>query len=63
MNEAEFRFLSVEDVLELHTMQLESYEGATGIRAPDLLESALMTPQASFGGEYGHNDVYEKATT
>ena len=48
MSEAEFRFLSVEDVLELHAMQLESYGGATGIRAPDLIESAVMTPQASF---------------
>ncbi|OFZ19758.1 MAG: hypothetical protein A2Z20_00280 [Bdellovibrionales bacterium RBG_16_40_8] len=42
-------------------MQLESYGGATGIRAPDLLESAVMTPQASFGGQYVHNDVYEMA--
>ena len=39
MNAGEFRFLSVEDVLELHEMQLESYGGATGIRASDLLES------------------------
>ena len=58
---SEFRFLSVEDVLELHAMQLESYGGAAGIRAPDLLESAVMTPQASFGGQYVHNDVYEMA--
>jgi len=41
VSEAEFRFLSLDDVLELHEMQLESYGGATGIRAPDLLESAV----------------------
>jgi prophage maintenance system killer protein len=48
----EFRFLSLEDVLELHEMQLESYGGATGVRDSGLLESAVMIAQASFGGEY-----------
>ncbi len=61
MSETEFRFLSIEDILELHAMQLESYGGATGVRAPDLLESAVMTPRASFGGQYVHNGVYEMA--
>lgn len=62
MSEMEFRFLSVEDVLELHAMQLESYGGAPGVRARDQLESAVMTPQASFGGQYVHEDVYEMAS-
>ncbi len=57
----EFRFLTLEDVLELHEMQLEAYGGATGIREKSLLESALMTPQASFGGELVHNGVFELA--
>ncbi len=57
----EFRFLTLEDVLELHDMQLESYGGATGIREQSLLESAVMTPQASFGGELVHNGVFELA--
>lgn len=57
----EFRFLTLEDILELHDMQLESYGGATGIREQSLLESALMTPQASFGGELVHNGVFELA--
>lgn len=57
----EFRFLSLEDILELHDMQLESYGGAKGIREQSLLESALMTPQASFGGELVHNGVFELA--
>ncbi|MBC7752750.1 MAG: type II toxin-antitoxin system death-on-curing family toxin [Moraxellaceae bacterium] len=57
----EFRFLTLEDILELHDMQLESYGGATGIREPGLLESALMTPQASFGGELVHNGIFELA--
>lgn len=61
MSQVDFRFLTLEDVLELHDMQLESYGGATGIRSPDLLESAIMTPQASFGGQYVHNGVFEMA--
>ena len=35
--------------------------GATGIRALDLLESAIMTPQASFGGQYVHSGIFEMA--
>jgi hypothetical protein len=32
MSEIEYRFLTLEDVLELHEMQLVQYGGATGIR-------------------------------
>ncbi len=51
-------FLTVEEVLYIHGMQLERYGGAAGIRNQGLLESAVMTPQASFGGE--PNDVDEE---
>ncbi len=61
MSGAEYRFLSLEDVLELHEMQLAQYGGATGIRDPGLLESAVMMPQASFGGQYVHNGICEMA--
>lgn len=61
MSEAVYRFLSIEDVIELHDMQLEHYGGATGIRSRELLESAVMMPQASFGGEFVHKDNYEMA--
>ena len=57
----EFRFLSLDDVLELHEMQLDSYGGATGIRDQGLLESAVMMPQASFGGEFVHKDIFVMA--
>ena len=61
MNQAEFRFLTLEDVIELHEMQLAAYGGAAGIRDHGLLESAVMMPQASFGGEFVHNSIYEMA--
>ena len=58
---SEFFFLSLEDVLILHAMQIERYGGATGIRDQGLLESAINMPQASFGGEYMHKGLYEMA--
>lgn len=62
MSGARLCFLTVEDVLVLHEMQLEKYGGATGVRERSLLESAVMTPQASFEGQYVHNDIYEMAS-
>jgi len=52
MNEPDF--LTVEDVLQIHDEQIEIYGGIRGIRDKNLLESALMMPQAGFGGEYLH---------
>lgn len=61
MSEIAYRFLSVEDVIELHDMQLEHYGGASGIRSRELLESAVMMPRASCGGEFVHKGIYEMA--
>lgn len=57
----EFRFLNLDEVLLLHELQIERYGGATGIRDQGLLESAINMPQASFGGQYVHNGIYEMA--
>jgi death on curing protein len=54
-------FLTVEDVLMIHDEQLEAYGGIQGIRDNGLLESAVMMPQASFGGEYLHRNLFEMA--
>ena len=43
-------FLDVDDVLLIHDGQLARYGGAAGIRDEGLLESALATPKATFGG-------------
>lgn len=55
MNEPEF--LSLNDVLLIHDKQIKAYGGIQGIRDEGLLESAVMTPQASFGGEYLHQNL------
>lgn len=57
----ESEFLSVADVLEIHEEQILAYGGIRGIRDNGLLESAVMMPQASFGGEFLHNGLFETA--
>lgn len=52
-------FLTVEEVLLIHDEQIEVYGGIYGIRDKSLLESAVMMPQASFGGEYLHSGLFE----
>lgn len=54
-------FLTLGDVLEMHTDQIERYGGETGIRDKSLLESALAMPMAGFGGELFHPSLYDKA--
>jgi death-on-curing protein len=54
-------FLSVDDVLALHEHQIATYGGSLGVRDPGLLESAVQMPQAGFGGQYFHADLYEMA--
>jgi death on curing protein len=54
-------FLELEDVLLLHEQQLARYGGGAGIRDLGLLESAVATPLATFGGEYLHAGLFEMA--
>ena len=54
-------FLQVQDILLVHADQIEQYGGAHGVRDIGLLESAVAQPQATFGGEFLHGDVFEMA--
>src|SRR5213592_216486 len=54
-------FLSLDEVLEIHCDQLARYGGAAGIRDLGLLQSALAQPQATFGGQFLHADLFEMA--
>ena len=51
-------FLTVDDVFELHALQLERYGGMDGVRDLNLLESAVLQAQAGFGGEFVHEDIF-----
>ncbi len=54
-------FLTVDEVIALHDMQLVHFGGLPGLRDAGLRESAVAMPQAGFGGEYVHHDLYEMA--
>lgn len=54
-------FLTVDDVLEIHAIQIELFGGSAGVRDGALLESALAQPPAAFGDEYLHDDLFEMA--
>jgi death-on-curing protein len=51
------KFLVLEEVLAFHAEQLARFGGGTGIRDRGLLESALAQPEATFGGEFLHEDL------
>lgn len=55
------RFLTLEDVVESHAEQIATFGGGVGIRDLNALESSLAQPQATFGGRYLHNDIFEMA--
>jgi death-on-curing protein len=55
-------FLTLDDILESHQYQIDTYGGSHGIRDNDLLESAIAQPEASFGGQYLHADIFEMAS-
>ncbi len=55
------RFLELDEILEIHSYQVERFGGSHGIRDMGLLESAVAMPAAGFGDEYFHKDIYEMA--
>jgi len=50
-------FLSLDEVLEIHEQQIDRYGGTQGLRDAAGLESAVATPQATFGGEFLHSSI------
>ncbi len=58
----EIIFLELEEVLKFHKVQINVFGGSHGIRDIGLLESAMASPQASFGGEYLHGNIFEMAS-
>lgn len=54
-------FLSLEQVIAIHDDQIELYGGSHGIGKLELLESAVMRPQITFGGKDLYPSVFDKS--
>lgn len=53
--------ISVEQALKIHTIAIEKFGGANGVRDRGALESALARPFQTFGGEDLYPNIFEKA--
>jgi death-on-curing protein len=55
------RYLSLQEVLSLHSLLIAQSGGSSGLRDRGALESAVAQPEASFGGEELYPDLASKA--
>ncbi len=55
------KFLTLNQVIALHQLQIDQFGGALGVKDEGLLLSALGQPESGFGDEYFHKDLYEMA--
>ena len=58
---AEPRFLTLAEVLEIHSDQIERYGGSQGLRDLGLLQSAVSMPAATFCAQFLHEDLHAMA--
>lgn len=54
-------FLTLEQVLVIHDIQIEKFGGNFGLRDYGLLESAIMRPQTTFAGQDLYPLLFDKA--
>src|SRR5262245_45515017 len=54
-------YLSLQQLIRLHQLQLGTFGGGTGIRDHGGLEAAWARPQMTFGGEDLYSDLASKA--
>lgn len=54
-------FLHINEVLRIHASEIELFGGSDGVRDLGLLESAIAMPQAGFGGQFLHADIFAMA--
>jgi death-on-curing protein len=54
-------YLSIEQIEELHDLQMEQFGGASGLRDRGGLEAAAARPAMTFGGEDLYPDIPVKA--
>ncbi len=54
-------FLTLAEVVQIHSNQIELYGGRPGIRELGLLQSALAQPEMTFQGEWLHAGLFQMA--
>jgi len=54
-------FLGLDEVVAIHSDQIERYGGSPCIRDKGLLQSAVAVPSVGLGEDYLHTDIYEMA--
>jgi len=55
------KFLTFEQVLLLHKIQIDEFGGSHGVKDEGLLRSALAQPESGFGDDYFHKDLHAMA--
>ncbi|MBL7664295.1 MAG: type II toxin-antitoxin system death-on-curing family toxin [Bacteriovoracaceae bacterium] len=55
------KFLTFDQILLLHKLQIEEFGGVHGVKDESLLLSALAQPESGMGDEYFHKDLFEMA--
>lgn len=55
------KFLTENEVLEIHAFQTQAFGGSPDLRDSGLLQSAVAAPQASFDGKLLYTDIFEMA--
>ncbi|HEU4713299.1 MAG TPA: type II toxin-antitoxin system death-on-curing family toxin [Pyrinomonadaceae bacterium] len=55
------RYLSLQEVISLHSLLIAQSGGSSGLRDRGALESAVAQPEASFGGEDLYPELASKA--
>ena len=54
-------FLTLAEVVEIHSDQIQHYGGSEGIRDMNLLSSEVAIPYVSLSGRFLHSDLYKMA--
>ena len=54
----DYTFLDFNRIVQLNKLAVKTFGGSDGIRDKGLIESAINQPQASFGGQYLHENLY-----
>ena len=55
-------FLTLDEVLSLHAEQIRLFGGSSGIRDVGLLQSAMGSAEATFGGAFLHDTIFSMAS-